>query len=123
MSDNEQATGRGKIGEQIFEQVEALMRAESITRTEAFQRIAVTRGSRAGTVAANYYRIARLKGDGILRPRGRKKSTGNEVEAVIARATSALGDRAELVRHHGAELDRLSEKVHQIEKLRALLSE
>ena len=123
MSDTEHTAARGKIGEQIFEQVEALVGAEHITRTEAFQRIAVQRGSRAGTVAANYYRIARLKGDGVLRPRGRKKATGNDVEAAIERAASALNDLAELVRAQGRELDRLSEKVQQIEKLRALLAD
>jgi hypothetical protein len=123
MSDTEQGTARGKIGEQIFAQVEALVSAEGITRTEAFQRIAIQRGSRAGTVAANYYRIARLKGDGVLRPRGRKKTTGNDVEAAIERATTALNEIAELVREQGRELDRLSEKMQQIEKLRALLAE
>ncbi len=123
MSDTEHTAERGKIGEQIFEQVEALVGAEHITRTEAFQRIAVQRGSRAGTVAANYYRIARLKGDGVLRTRGRKKATGNDVEAAIERATTALNELGELVRAQARELDRLSEKVQQIEKLRALLAD
>jgi sirohydrochlorin ferrochelatase len=123
MSDTDKTTGRGKIGEQIFAQVEALVGAEHITRTEAFQRIAVERGSRAGTVAANYYRIARLRNDGTVRPRGRKKAPTSDADAVIARATTALNELTSLVRQQSRELERLSEKVQQIDKLRALLAD
>jgi sirohydrochlorin ferrochelatase len=123
MSETDKTTVRGKIGEQIFEQVEALVGAQHITRTEAFQRIAVERGSRAGTVAANYYRIARLRNDGTVRPRGRKKTQTNDADAVIARATTALNELTALVRQQSRELERLSEKVQQIEKLRALLAD
>ena len=123
MSDADTGTARGKIGEQIFEQVEALVSAEKITRTEAFQRIAEQRNSRPGTVSANYYRIARRKGGGALRPRGRNKPIANEAEAVVERTTSALSELTALVRTQGLELERLSEKVQQIDKLRALLDE
>ena len=123
MSDTDSTTARGKIGEQIFAQVEALVSAEHITRTEAFQRIAVERGSRPGTVAANYYRIARLRNDGSVRPRGRKKAQTADADAVIARASAALNELAALVRQQNRELERLSEKVAQIDKLRALLAD
>ena len=123
MSDADKGTARGKIGEQIFEQVQTLVAAEGITRTEAFQRIAEQRNSRPGTVSANYYRIARRKGDGALRPRGRKQASGSEAEAVIERATTALSELTALVRAQGLELERLSAKVQQIDKLRALLDE
>lgn len=123
MSETDKTTARGKIGEQIFEQVEALVGAQHITRTEAFQRIAVERGSRAGTVAANYYRIARLRNDGSVRPRGRKKAQTNDADAVIARASTALNELTALVRQQSRELERLSAQVQQIEKLRALLAD
>jgi hypothetical protein len=123
MSENDKTAARGKIGEQIFEQVEALVGAQHITRTEAFQRIAVERGSRAGTVAANYYRIARLRNDGTVRPRGRKKAQTNDADAVIARASTALNELTALVRQQSRELERLSDQVQQIEKLRALLAD
>jgi hypothetical protein len=121
MSDTEKTTARGKIGEQIFEQVEALVGAEHITRTEAFQRIAVERGSRPGTVAANYYRIARQRHGGSVRPRGRKKGQATDTDAVIARASAALNELTALVRQQSRELERLSDKVAQIEKLRRAL--
>jgi hypothetical protein len=49
------------IGPEIYERVNALV-AEGKTRTEAFKQIGEERGSRAGTVAANYYRVARATG-------------------------------------------------------------
>ncbi len=123
MSDTENTAERGKIGEQIYAQVNALVGAEDITRTQAFQRIAEERGSRAGTVAANYYRIARIKDGGSSRPRGRKAAAqAADTDAVIKRATDAINELGALVRSQRRELDRLSEKVAQIDKLRALLS-
>jgi hypothetical protein len=114
---------RGKIGEQIYAQVNAMVSAEGITRTEAFQRIAIERDSRPGTVAANYYRIARLNDATSARPRGRRKAPAKNVDAVIAQATAALQELSALVREQNRELERLSDKVKQIEKLRALLSD
>jgi hypothetical protein len=63
----------GEIGEQIFEQVEALV-AGGMNRTEAFAKISADSGRRAGTVAANYYRVARKRAGGSLRPRSRRKA-------------------------------------------------
>jgi hypothetical protein len=123
MSDTDKTTARGKIGEEIFAQVEALVGAEHITRTEAFQRIAVERGSRAGTVAANYYRIARRRDDGTVRTRGRKRAQTSDVDAVIGRASAALNELSALVRQQSRELEQLSEQVAQIAKLRALLTD
>ncbi|MDX6592909.1 MAG: hypothetical protein QOJ13_2105 [Gaiellales bacterium] len=58
----------GEIGEQIYEQVEKLV-AGGMNRTEAFGKISADTGRRAGTVAANYYRVARKRAGGSLRPR------------------------------------------------------
>ena len=55
----------GEIGEQIFEQVEKLV-AGGMNRTEAFAKISSDTGRRAGTVAANYYRVARKRAGGSL---------------------------------------------------------
>ncbi len=56
----------GEIGEQIFDQVEKLV-AGGMNRTEAFAKISADSGRRAGTVAANYYRVARKRAGGSLR--------------------------------------------------------
>ena len=50
----------GEIGEQISEQVEKLV-AGGMNRSEAFAKISADTGRRAGTVAANYYRVARKR--------------------------------------------------------------
>jgi len=123
MSDTDTPAARGNIGEQIYARVNDIVGTEGITRTQAFQQVAEERGSRAGTVAANYYRIARNKDGANVRPRTRKPAAAaaSDTDAVIKRATEAINELAGLVRSQRRELDRLSEKVAQIDKLRALL--
>src|SRR4051794_20372423 len=59
----------GEVGEKIFDQVERIV-GEGLSRTDAFKRISEESGRREGTVAANYYRVARKRAGGSLRPRG-----------------------------------------------------
>ncbi len=49
------------IGPAIYEEVNKLV-ADGKTRTEAFAAVAKKRKARDGTVAANYYRVARQQG-------------------------------------------------------------
>jgi hypothetical protein len=51
------------IGPAIYEEVNKLV-AEGKSRTEAFAAVAKKRKARDGTVAANYYRVARQHGQG-----------------------------------------------------------
>lgn len=46
------------VGQEVYERTNALV-AEGKTRTEAFEQIAQERGQQPGTVAANFYRVAR----------------------------------------------------------------
>ena len=46
------------VGQEVFDRTTALV-GQGKTRTEAFELIAKERGQKAGTVAANYYRVAR----------------------------------------------------------------
>ena len=78
----------GVIGEQIFAQVEKLVKG-GMSRTDAFKKISADSGRREGTVAANYYRVARKRTGGSLRPRRR---TGRRRAA--AGATATRGRRA-----------------------------
>ena len=64
----------GVIGEQIFQQVEKLEKG-GMSRTDAFKKISADSGRREGTVAANYYRVARKRAGGSLRPRRRSGRT------------------------------------------------
>lgn len=126
----EDATPRGRIGVEIFERVEELINSEGLTRTKAFERISEETGRRAGTVAANYYRVARQRGAALQprTPRGGRRARGgrargsSDVEAAISRVSVALDELAKAVRQQDRELTRLREQAEQFEKLRALIS-
>lgn len=94
----------GEIGEQIYEQVERLV-GEGMNRTEAFARISEESGRRSGTVAANYYRVARKRGGGAAATRGR------------ASAQTARGGRRRTGRRGagggGGDIDELADAVVQ----------
>jgi hypothetical protein len=77
----------GVIGEQIFAQVEKLVKG-GMSRTDAFKKISADSGRREGTVAANYYRVARKRAGGSLRPR-RGTRTRRAAAAPAARTRGA----------------------------------
>ena|SRR6516225_6234311 len=121
----------GEIGEQIFEQVEALV-AGGMNRTEAFAKISADSGRRAGTVAANYYRVARKRAGGSLRPRSRRKAArGGRASAKTTasrrgrKSRGASGDIDALTRELVANIEALAAAVKsqaaEVEELRGRL--
>lgn len=60
----------GEVGREVYEAVTQLTEAGT-TRQEAFDQVAVQRGSKPGSVAANFYREARKHSNGS-RPANRK---------------------------------------------------
>lgn len=134
---SETSAPRGSVGNEIFDQVEKLMADEGLSRTQAFQRLSEMTGRRAGTVAANYYRVARQRGAALQprAPRGsrsgggaarksaaRKSSRGSgDVEAALQRATASIQELANLVRNQQRELDDLREQTKVLEQLRTLV--
>jgi hypothetical protein len=78
----------GVIGEQIFEQVEKLVKG-GMSRTDAFKKISADSGRREGTVAANYYRVARKRAGGSLRPRRRSGARRTAGTSTRTRRTAA----------------------------------
>ena len=64
---------KATIGPEIFTRVNALV-AEGQKRTDAFAQVAQERGSRPGSVAANYYRVARTSGQSKPRRTTRRAS-------------------------------------------------
>jgi hypothetical protein len=125
----EQRGRRGRIGVEIYEQVEQLVREHNISRTEAFQRLSDETGRRAGTVAATYYRIARQRGGGRPRRparataarRGRRRA-GGDAEAALTAAQQALEELAAVVRRQDTELTQLREQTEQLRELRKWMS-
>lgn len=72
----------GSVGKQTFEQVEALIK-QGRSKKQAFDQIASDSGRNAGTVAANYYRVARANGTTTPRRR-RGKATATRATAAAA---------------------------------------
>lgn len=129
MEDETAGGRRGNIGNEIFEQVEEIMKEEGLSRTNAFQRLSEKTGRRAGTVAANYYRVARQRGAELQprAPRGSKRRAGGrasssgDAEAALGRAMESLQELAGVVRRQEKELATLRSQAEQFDKLRSIL--
>ncbi len=140
MNSDDQPGQRGNIGAEIYEQVEKIIAEEGLSRTNAFQRISEMTGRRAGTVAANYYRVARQRGANLQGKRTRTKRTprapraaapkaassaragSGDADAALSRAMESLQELAGIVREQEKELSSLRAQAEQVEKLRGLLS-
>jgi hypothetical protein len=121
------APPRGGIAEAIFAEVEQMTAGGAMSKSDAFAAISARTSRRSGTVAANYYRIARKRGVS-LEPRvrrgpgrpagGRRAGTTGDVDAVIRRLEEAVGELAAFVRGQQDEITRLREQSEQFEKFR-----
>ena len=128
---DEQPAARGNIGNEIFEQVEKIISEEGLTRTQAFQRLSERTGRRAGTVAANYYRVARQRGAALQprAPRGSRSRGGASprggssaaAAAALTKAREALEDLAAVVRAQDREIAELRADAAKWEKVRDLI--
>jgi hypothetical protein len=123
----------GVIGEQIFEQVEKLVKG-GMSRTDAFKKISADSGRREGTVAANYYRVARKRAGGSLRPRrraGRRAATtttrsrrapaassgGGDIDALTRALVQNVQDLAAAMNAQAAEVKDLRSRLEQARSL------
>lgn len=96
----ESTDARENIGEATYRAVNELTsRAENpLTRAQAFAVLAEQQGRQEGTVSANYYRVARKRGEGRSQrrkapsraPRSTPAAGGNALLEAIARAQEAL---------------------------------
>ncbi len=114
---------RGSIGNEIFEEVERLV-AGGMNKSQAFNEISERTGRESGTVAANYYRVARQRG-ADLRPRRRRGETGRvsgggDVQAALARVTQAVDELARAIRKQDAEIKKLREESSGLDEIRRL---
>ncbi|MBX3024668.1 hypothetical protein KF840_07145 [bacterium] len=110
---------RGQKGEQIFAEVERLTAGGAMKRLAAFEEIAKRISGQPGTVAANYYRIARTRG-AVLQRRGPRRS-GGSANAALAALGDALKRIEAVFGEQQRELERLRKENRRIESLRRLL--
>jgi len=113
---------RGSVGVEIFEQVEKLVADQKIGRTAAFRRLAEKSGRQAGTVAANYYRIARQRGTKLAPRRRRLGAGGSATTAVVRRALAALEQVGGLYRKLEAEIVELRKENRRLAAIRRLIA-
>jgi hypothetical protein len=112
---------RGSVGVQIFEQVEKLVGDQKIGRTEAFRRVAAKSGRQQGTVAANYYRIARQRGTKLAPRRRRLGIGGAGTRPILKRALAALDDIGGLYRKLEEEIVALRKENLRLAAIRRLV--
>jgi hypothetical protein len=98
------------IGPEIFERVNALV-AEGKSRTEAFAQIGAERKSRPGTVAANYYRVARAQGKTTTRRRRAKKTAPTKTRAASTRTRRAPAARRTVAVSADGDLRQIAEQI------------
>jgi hypothetical protein len=129
----------GVIGEQIFDEVEKLV-ATGMTRTQAFAQISSESGRRAGTVAANYYRVARKRGTTstgtrrrstrrraastparrtVGRPRGRANSAAasGDIDALAGRLVTDVQALADAIKAQASEMRELRERLDRVKSV------
>lgn len=96
----------GQIGEFIFTEVKKrLEEGKAKDKQDAFEQIAGEMDMKAGTVAANYYRMARSHGE--TSPRGRRrraKLEETDLEASLNDLIQSAEKVRRLVREQGIEL-------------------
>src|SRR6476620_2560312 len=108
--------GRGNVGRQIYAEVNRIIAAAGISKQDAFARVGEAQGRQTGTVAANYYRVARREGGARVasrarrasgRGRGRRRRQGSDVGAVITQLRSALNELGRAIQEQDREIARL----------------
>jgi hypothetical protein len=123
MAAKKRSAKRGEVGPEIFAQIEKMVAAEKIGRTEAFRRLAQKTGRQPGTVAANYYRVARRKG-AKLAPRRRRLPGGRagSAHAVVQRAAAALDEVGGVIRKLEEQILALRRENQRMTAIRRLVA-
>jgi len=111
---------RGSIGETIFAEVERLTADGKMSKLAAFGEISRNTGREVGTVAANYYRIARKHGAPLRKRRGAVRAAPPTARGGgnLERALAAL---AQAIRAQQSEIERLRRDNARLGEVRKLL--
>ena len=119
----------GRVGNEIFEQVQNLIADQKMTRMGAFKRIAEKTGRNEGTVAANYYRVARQRGVKLQKRRRRGAKATPILRGAKGRGPRSAGrvltvvrELAKLIRQQSKEIARLQRENQRFAEIRRLLA-
>jgi hypothetical protein len=103
------------------------VRAEGLTKAQAFEQVGAESGRRPGTVAAAYYRAARnaaaragARGPG-RRAGARARQGGGGATGALETARAALQELVELVRRQEQELAQLRAESERYGEIRAII--
>lgn len=109
------------IGPEIHARVTELVKGGK-SRTEAFAEVAKERKSSPGTVAANYYRVARQQGQGRKRPTTGRSQRAPQRRRPSSGTTQAQSDLRQTVRQITELMEKLVDQVEERDRrLRQLL--
>lgn len=108
------------VGERVFAEVEELTAGGKMKRLAAFKSIADRTGAQAGTVAANYYRLARKRGAQLQSRRSTGQGAGSTRRA-LARVLTALQKLGAVLDAQERELATLRKENRRFNELRRLL--
>ncbi len=120
MAERARKKKRGSVGAEIFEQIEKIVADQKVSRSAAFRRLGEKTGRQPGTVAANYYRVARKRGAKVRKRAGRRGAAGAG-QTAIGRALAALEQAAALLRQHAAEVVALRQENARLGQIRKLV--
>jgi len=117
---------RGSVAAETHAAVEELLRAQGLTKAQAFERLGAESGRRPGTVAAAYYRAARGGAAATGRIVGRRRAGGGRradtgATGALEAARDALEQLVVLVRRQEQELARLRAESERYGEIRAIL--
>jgi hypothetical protein len=130
--DQPKRTRDGSVGRDTFQQVEALLK-QGKNKTEAFKQVAADTGKNRGTVAANYYRLARANGavrqpqtvrakpgpTTAKRSRQSNSRSGNDrsLDQIVGQVVAAVQALTEAVKAQDAEVRELRGRLERARRL------
>ncbi len=139
-ADKRKGSRDGSVGRETFAQVEALVK-QGRNKSEAFKQVAEDTGRNTGTVAANYYRVARA--GGTVKPhkarrkavssrsvssrqaatqsatRGQAVTTSNGIDQIVGQLVESVQALAEAVKAQEAEVSELRGRLDGVRGLLA----
>jgi hypothetical protein len=120
----------GTVAAQTHTAVEDLVRAEGLTKAQAFERLGAESGRRPGTVAAAYYRAARSAAAARVGTRGparragtRVRKSGGDATRALETVRDALQGLVELAHRQEQELTQLRAESERYGEIRAIVDE